>query len=130
GMPSMVSPESMGPMGGYGFNPSVVSPASMGPMGGYGYYNPSMVSPAGTAPYSYGYMGGGQVSPVSTSGNNKPCNCGPRDEDEFEAPEEPFESVNAKVSKAPGRKPAKKAVVRQKSSFKPKRRDSLPWINR
>ncbi|MFC4809022.1 LysM peptidoglycan-binding domain-containing protein [Paenibacillus sp. GCM10023250] len=130
--PSMVSPESMGPMGSYGFNPSVVSPAGMGPMAGYSSFHPSMVSPAGVAPYSYGYMGGGQVSPVSMGGH-KTGSCGchdKRDEDGIEALDEPFESANAKVSKAPARKPSKKPAVRQRNAVKPKRRDSLPWINR
>ncbi|WP_258171337.1 LysM peptidoglycan-binding domain-containing protein [Paenibacillus sp. R14(2021)] len=62
--PSMVSPESMGPMGGYGYNPSMVSPESMGPMGGYGY-NPSMVSPESMGPMGgYGYNPS-MVSPES-----------------------------------------------------------------
>ncbi|MBM7563759.1 LysM peptidoglycan-binding domain-containing protein [Paenibacillus sacheonensis] len=132
--PSMVSPENTGPMGGYGYggyNPSMVSPENTGPMGGYGYggYNPSMVSPANMGPqYTYGYAGNGQVSPVNTTGK-KPCNCGcheKREEEDFEVESEPV-----KVSKsAAGRKPAKKAVIRQARTLKPKRRDSLPWINR
>ncbi|SDX41114.1 LysM peptidoglycan-binding domain-containing protein [Paenibacillus sp. CF384] len=134
--PSMVSPANMGPQGGYGYyDPSMVSPANMGPQGGYGYYDPSMVSPANMGPQGgYGYMGGGQMAPVvaGASTGKKNCNCGCHEKREDEVDQFEEENVlSASPSKsAPPRKTAKKVVVRQTRTVKPKRRGSLPWINR
>jgi morphogenetic protein associated with SpoVID len=133
-----LSPAGISPYGGHGFGPLAVSPAMAGPYGGGYGLGPANVSPANAAPFgpvqTYGYDGYGKVSPLQTAvENKKPCNCGCKDKRETE-PDEGEIKVELPQTRSvkPGssRKPAKKPAVRTARVSQPRRRGSLPWINR